>query len=101
VSSCTVVSDASGSGYVVGDILQIVGGFPEKQTGSLEVVTVTVTGGHVATVKTNGNFAFTMKPPSDTVSTTFVRGTGSVTQSNTATFTIVWKTNNSGCCSCS
>ena len=38
VSSCTVV--VSGSGYVVDDILQIVGGFPEKQTGSIKVISL-------------------------------------------------------------
>ena len=96
VSSCTVV--VSGSGYVVDDILQIVGGFPEKQTGSIKVISLVNSTG-VLTAQKEGTFAFTTIP-SNPVSTTFIRGSGTGSRSNTATFTIVWKTNNSGCCSC-
>ena len=95
VSSCTV--DVSGSGYVTDDILQIVGGFPEKQTGS---ITVTASSGAVISADISGNFAFTTKPTANPVSTTFLRGTGTGPDGSGATFTIVWKTNNSGCCSC-
>jgi hypothetical protein len=81
VASATVV--AGGTGYAVGDILQIVGG-----TGTSARVTVaTLSGSAVATITVSTAGSYSVFPSPQPVSVTAITGTGS-----SATFNIVPQT---------
>ena len=86
--------DVSGSGYEVNDIIQLVGGSPNLQTGSLIVGTI-LSGGHITQINGSGTFTFTTPPANPVLTTTIGTSVGTG-----ARFNITWARIAGGCCSC-
>ena len=92
--SGTIGIPAEGLSYTVGDVLQFNDGFPNAQSANL--VVSGVSGSGITAVTVTGTYAYTTVPTGTSIRN--VRTTSS--SADNAEFTVVWKKNTTGCCSC-
>lgn len=87
------VSNGGGS-YRANDVLQFNDGFPNAQSANLVVSSVST--GAITGITVTGTYAYTTVPTG-----TLIRNVRTTSNSATgARFTVVWKKNTTGCCSC-
>lgn len=84
-----------GSLYTVGDVLQFNNGFPNAQSANLVVSNVSGGAIRAGGITVVGTYAYTTVPTG-----TSIRNVRATRAAAGAEFTVVWKKNTTGCCSC-